>query len=349
MNLDTGCAAAFDFKFAGSLSLAIFQGLRSDCHSRHEARLFFEDRVDIASEILKQIEKDDTVPILTFQLIFAANINKEQSHPSPWSSPPMEISHATRPSARFKSPPTHTNAVVKEQLVQSAGSVPPAQSVEPKVALLELGILLLEVWHEITLETRFGLEEAPGGYYPRLVMAREWLNDTDNPLPDYWEDIKLWGHTKHGLSTFTSDSNTVPFTPFGPTRSHFSSFHSSPTVPVSNVTNHSLPTDLAASLPKCPPTGTLFCTTDLAPHSKTPMHRTLSVDYAVVVEGECTIVLDGGEEKTAQKGEFFVGRGGNHILENKGDVWCRVAVVMVGAKEIVLGDGSKLEETQFKR
>ncbi|CAF9908296.1 hypothetical protein IMSHALPRED_006633 [Imshaugia aleurites] len=87
-------------------------------------------------------------------------------------------------------------------------------SIEPKVALLELGILLLEIWHKTTLEARFGLETAPTAYYDRMARAVEWLDDVDEPLPDLydkavahclrvnisgdtrfldWEDTKLWG------------------------------------------------------------------------------------------------------------------------------------------------------------
>ncbi|KAM3153934.1 hypothetical protein ABEW05_005647 [Botrytis cinerea] len=85
--------------------------------------------------------------------------------------------------------------------------------VEPKIALLELGILLLEIWYETCLETWFSLDEAPAGYYERLALAEEWLDDTRNPLPELyekavshcirrtvggefrlleWEDMKFW-------------------------------------------------------------------------------------------------------------------------------------------------------------
>ncbi|KAM3088303.1 hypothetical protein ACMFMG_002357 [Clarireedia jacksonii] len=85
--------------------------------------------------------------------------------------------------------------------------------IEPKKALLELGILLLEIWHETTLELRFGLDKAPTGYYERLALAVEWRDDVNNePLELYaravsnciqpnvegdfrltdWESMKLW-------------------------------------------------------------------------------------------------------------------------------------------------------------
>ncbi|KAJ6480804.1 hypothetical protein C8R47DRAFT_1322424 [Mycena vitilis] len=74
------------------------------------------------------------------------------------------------------------------------------------------------------------------------------------------------------------------------------------------------------------------------------MHRTLSVDYAVVLSGEIVLVLDGGEEKTVKAGEFMVQRGANHVWHNRTQAPCRIAVVMVGTEKIVVG-GKALEVT----
>lgn len=52
----------------------------------------------------------------------------------------------------------------------------------PKEDLLELGILLLEIWHMTAFKSRFDLKGMPVGYYSRLSLALEWLDDTDDPL-----------------------------------------------------------------------------------------------------------------------------------------------------------------------
>lgn len=80
------------------------------------------------------------------------------------------------------------------------------------------------------------------------------------------------------------------------------------------------------------------------------MHRTVSLDYAVVLAGEIVCVLDGGEEKTIAQGEFIIQRGTNHqwINRSKTEV-ARILFVMVGAEKVVLEDGKELEETVFKR
>lgn len=99
-----------------------------------------------------------------------------------------------------------------------SGKCPVMPPTEPKAALLELGILLLEIWHGMTLESRFGLDESDAQpqsmtYYERLVRALEWQDDGTNPMLGLyaqavsncftgnnmsagktvdWEDTKLW-------------------------------------------------------------------------------------------------------------------------------------------------------------
>lgn len=79
------------------------------------------------------------------------------------------------------------------------------------------------------------------------------------------------------------------------------------------------------------------------------MHRTVSVDYAVVLAGEIVIHLDGGEEKTVGAGEVIVQRGTCHEWINRTNEPCRVLFVMVGSEKVVLGDGRVLEETVFEK
>lgn len=153
-------------------------------------------------------------------------------------------------------------------------------------------------------------------------------------------------HKTDGISTFASDERIAPFHPLGPGATGFSVFDSRPTVPVSNTDPA---TDHTGSLPRCPPQGVLFCVSDFPPHYTAPMHRTLSLDYAVVLSGQIVLQLDGGEEKTLQAGEILVQQGVNHLWCNRGDVPCRVLFVLTAAKEVVLEDGRVLEETVFKR
>ncbi|KAI1386065.1 uncharacterized protein F4822DRAFT_304634 [Hypoxylon trugodes] len=153
-------------------------------------------------------------------------------------------------------------------------------------------------------------------------------------------------HNEDGTSVFHSDNVVEPFSPFGPGGSSFSVFDARSTVPVNNQEG---PKDLQKILPRVPPAGVTFCITNMAPHHSAPMHRTLSLDYAVVLSGEIVLGLDDGEEKTVKAGDFIVQQGVNHTWHNRTDEVCRIAFVMVGAEKVKLADGQELEETVFKK
>lgn len=62
------------------------------------------------------------------------------------------------------------------------------------------------------------------------------------------------------------------------------------------------------------------------------MHRTRSVDYAIVLEGEIDMLLDEGEVHL-EAGDVLVQQGTNHAWVNRGAAPCRIAFVLIDAKE----------------
>ncbi|SPJ70831.1 uncharacterized protein FTOL_00559 [Fusarium torulosum] len=152
-------------------------------------------------------------------------------------------------------------------------------------------------------------------------------------------------HSEDGISIFAPETHVEPFQPFGPHGSGFNIFDVRQSVPVNNTDTTQ---SFANSLPRCPPKGALFCMTQIQPGGKAPMHRTKSLDYAVVLSGEIVLGLDGGEEKTVRQGQIIVQQGVNHSWENRGEVTCQIIFVMIGAETITLEDGMALEETVFK-
>lgn len=58
------------------------------------------------------------------------------------------------------------------------------------------------------------------------------------------------------------------------------------------------------------------------------MHRTESVDYGIVIEGEMTLVLDDGEA-LLKPGSVVVQRGTNHAWANRSGKMCRMLFVLV--------------------
>jgi hypothetical protein len=61
------------------------------------------------------------------------------------------------------------------------------------------------------------------------------------------------------------------------------------------------------------------------------MHRTESIDYGVVIEGELTLVLDDSEVRLAP-GSVVVQRGTNHAWANRSGRPCRMLFVLVDGR-----------------
>ena len=60
------------------------------------------------------------------------------------------------------------------------------------------------------------------------------------------------------------------------------------------------------------------------------MHATPTVDYVIVLEGEVTLVLDGGEETLLRQGDIVVQVGVRHAWRNLGESPATLATVMIG-------------------
>jgi mannose-6-phosphate isomerase-like protein (cupin superfamily) len=61
------------------------------------------------------------------------------------------------------------------------------------------------------------------------------------------------------------------------------------------------------------------------------MHRTETVDYALILEGEIVLVLD-KEERLMKTGDFLVERGTNHAWANRSGKPCKVLFVLIDGK-----------------
>ena len=64
---------------------------------------------------------------------------------------------------------------------------------------------------------------------------------------------------------------------------------------------------------------------------RTVMHRTRTLDYAVVIEGEVVLVLDDGETVLGP-GSVVVQRGTDHAWENRSDAVARMAFFHIAAE-----------------
>ncbi len=58
------------------------------------------------------------------------------------------------------------------------------------------------------------------------------------------------------------------------------------------------------------------------------MHRTETIDYGIVLEGEIVLILDEGET-TVRAGDIVIQRGTNHGWANRTDRNCRIVFVLI--------------------
>lgn len=92
------------------------------------------------------------------------------------------------------------------------------------------------------------------------------------------------------------------------------------------------------------PGGSVLRIVDIRPGGDSPMHRTVSLDYGVVLEGEIELVLDSGEKRLMKRGDVSIQRGTNHLWRNKSATeWGRMLYVLQEAKPLEF-DGKKLGE-----
>jgi quercetin dioxygenase-like cupin family protein len=134
------------------------------------------------------------------------------------------------------------------------------------------------------------------------------------------------GHDDAGRSVFTSDG-PVPAVWGPPGTSQFVEIYATTAAPAPIAATEPEPTD-APLIVAPPPQGTVFRINVMAPGMVATMHRTESVDFAMVLEGEVVLVLDEGET-VMRPGDTVVQRGTSHGWENRGDVTCRMLFVLV--------------------
>ncbi|RAO72178.1 uncharacterized protein BHQ10_008190 [Talaromyces amestolkiae] len=92
----------------------------------------------------------------------------------------------------------------------------------------------------------------------------------------------------------------------------------------------------------CPDNGTAACIISMAPGAGGGgMHRTMTLDTVVVVEGEVEITLDSGEMRTLRTGDSLLQRGTMHKWRNvtPDEGWARwVCFIQAAAGPVKVGD-----------
>jgi quercetin dioxygenase-like cupin family protein len=82
--------------------------------------------------------------------------------------------------------------------------------------------------------------------------------------------------------------------------------------------------------------GTVFRVVEFAPGVAPRVHRTDSIDYAVVISGEIDMELDDAVVQL-KAGDVLVQRGTIHNWINRGFEPCVIAFVLIDAKPVAVG------------
>ena len=83
--------------------------------------------------------------------------------------------------------------------------------------------------------------------------------------------------------------------------------------------------------------GTVFRIVEFSPGVAPRMHRTDSIDYAVVISGEIDMELDDGKSVHIKAGDVLVQRGTIHNWVNRGKAPCVIAFSLIDAKPVTAG------------
>jgi len=96
--------------------------------------------------------------------------------------------------------------------------------------------------------------------------------------------------------------------------------------------------DLGARVLGTPPpaNGTRFAVITFPPGNPGRMHRTETIDYVIVMQGELDMDMDDSTVKL-KAGDVMVQRGTNHAWVNRGKEVARAAFVLIDAKPLGIG------------
>jgi len=85
-----------------------------------------------------------------------------------------------------------------------------------------------------------------------------------------------------------------------------------------------------------PARGSRFAIIDFPPGNAPHMHRTETIDYVIVLEGEIEMDMDQSSVRL-KAGDVMVQRGTNHAWANRSDKRARVAFVLLDAEPLGIG------------
>ncbi|THH11310.1 hypothetical protein EW145_g730 [Phellinidium pouzarii] len=152
------------------------------------------------------------------------------------------------------------------------------------------------------------------------------------------------GHTPDGKAVVVDDSPVEPHA-FDPSPSLFTDLFWTDTFPPDNDVDFK---DLAKehSQDLISPNGSSFRVVEIPPGTGSPFHRTVSLDYGILIQGSITLLLDDDKRVVLKPGDVVVQRGTIHGWLNEGNEWARMYFIMFPSQKVKINDREL--ETEFR-
>lgn len=136
------------------------------------------------------------------------------------------------------------------------------------------------------------------------------------------------GHDANGRSVVLADEPTPTSQSIDTGATFHEIWATSPAPAPIAATEPADPTDRPIQVPP-DPRGTIVHVIDMPPGSSAPMHRTKTIDYGIVLDGEVDLELDDGTVTRLGVGDVVVQRGTAHAWFNRSDAVTRLLFVLV--------------------
>ncbi|KAJ5278594.1 hypothetical protein N7478_003966 [Penicillium angulare] len=93
------------------------------------------------------------------------------------------------------------------------------------------------------------------------------------------------------------------------------------------------------------PNGTVFRIVDFPPNSPGAVHRTQSLDYGIVLDGQVEMILEEGEPVRMERGHVAIQRATMHGWSNPSKTeWARMAFILQDCKPLTVGETHLMED-----
>ncbi|KAM0549856.1 hypothetical protein ACHAPJ_009298 [Fusarium lateritium] len=150
-------------------------------------------------------------------------------------------------------------------------------------------------------------------------------------------------HNQDGQAIVDSTiESTAPFFELPSKDAHFALGYATNDLPVKLTNNTDVKSyqDFLGNQPGLSiSTGSVLRYVDMCPGLVSPMHRTVSLDYGVVLEGEVELILDSGDKRVLKRGDVCVQRATMHAWRNTSDTeWARMLYVLLPSSAPQVGD-----------